>query len=96
VSDRELKRQSRQMLADTQKRQVVLVKKMREVEARMTPVIKAFHDKVIFLKHNLNARAIASLKKTSMEMDKEVDGLVREIEESVREADAFIATLQTE
>jgi len=96
VSDRELKRQSRQMLADTQKRQAVLVKKMREVEARMTPVIKAFHDKVIFLKHNLNARAIASLKKTSMEMDREVDRLVMEIEESVREADAFIATLQTE
>lgn len=96
VSDRELKRQSRQMLAATRQRQVLLVKKMRAVEARMTPVIKAFHDKVIFLKHNLNARAIASLKKTSMEMDEEVNGLVRNIEESVREADAFIATLQTE
>lgn len=51
------------------------MKKMREVEARRTPVSKAFHDKVIFLKHNRNARAIASLQRTSMEMDKEVDGL---------------------
>ena len=40
-----------------------------------TPVIRAFHDQVIILKHNLNARAIASLQKTSMGMDKEVDGL---------------------
>ena len=39
VSDREWKRQSRQMLAATQKRQVVLVEKRREVEARKTPVI---------------------------------------------------------
>ena len=96
VSDRDLKRQSRQMLADTQKRQAVLVGKMRDVEARMKPVISAFHDKVIFLKHNLNARAIASLKKTSLEMDQEVNLLVKEIEASVREADAFIATLKTD
>lgn len=96
VSDRDLKRQSRQMLADTQKRQAVLVRKMRDVETRMKPVIKAFHDKVIFLKHNLNARAIASLKKTSLEMDQEVDLLVRDIEASVREADTFIASLKSE
>lgn len=51
------------------------MKKVREVEARRTPVSNAFHDQVIFLKHNLNARAIASLQKTSMEMDKEVDRL---------------------
>jgi len=96
VSDRDLRRQSRQMLAATRKQQVGLVRKMRAVEARMKPVIGAFHDKVIFLKHNLNARAIASLKTTSVEMDREVADLVAEIEASVREADAFIATLQAE
>jgi hypothetical protein len=96
VSDRDLKRQSRQMLAATKKRQAALMRKMREVEARMKPVIRTFHDKVIFLKHNLNARAIASLKTTSLEMDQDVGDLVKEIEASVREADAFIATLQAD
>lgn len=96
VSDRELRRQSWQMLASAKKQQAALVRKMRAVEARMKPVINTFHDKVIFLKHNLNARAIASLKTTSAELDQEVADLVTEIEAPVREADAFIATLRAE
>ena len=96
MSDRELKRQSRQMLADTEKREAVLVRKMRAVEARMKPVLATFHDKVLFLKHNLNARAISSLRQTSVELDQQVGALVQQIEASVQEADAFIATLKAD
>jgi hypothetical protein len=35
----------------------------------MDPVLAAFHDQVLFLKHNLNARAIASLKEVSYLFD---------------------------
>jgi hypothetical protein len=62
----------------------------------MKPVIAAFRDKVLFLKHTLNARAIASLKKTGVEMDAEVTKLMAEIEASVKEADAFIAAMGAE
>jgi len=34
-------------------------------EDQIAPVLKAFHDQVLFLKHNLNSRAIGSLKGTS-------------------------------
>jgi len=96
MGDRQLKRRSQVMLEETARRQALLLRKMRLVEERMRPVIRTFRDKVLFLKHNLNARAIASLKQTSVQLDKEVSSLVKEIEESVKEADAFIATLQAD
>jgi len=96
MSDRQLKRSSLQLLNDTEKRQAVLLRKMREVEDRMRPVINTFHDKVLFLKHNLNARAIASLKQTGVQLDRQVASLLKDIEASTQEADAFITTLQTD
>jgi hypothetical protein len=57
-----LRNRSRGMLRDSQKRYGVLIQKMRDSQRRMEPVLKAFRDQVLFLKHNLNARAISSLK----------------------------------
>ncbi len=94
MGDRNLKTRSRKMLSDTERRHAALMRRMHDVEKRMRPVLQTFHDKVLFLKHNLNARAIASLKQTSLELDKEVSALVLQIDASVQEADAFIATLK--
>lgn len=96
MSDRQLKVQSQQMLRDTQQRQRILMAKMREVESRMKPVLQKFRDKVFFLKHNLNARAIASLKDTTLQINNDVDALVSQIDLSVKEADEFIKTLTAE
>ena len=62
----------------------------------MTPVLRAFRDQVTFLKHNLNAKAISSLKQTAAGLDKEVADLVKDLEASVKEADAYIAALSKE
>ena len=62
----------------------------------MTPVLRSFRDQVTFLKHNLNAKAIASLKKTSARMDTGVAELIKDIEVSMKEADSFISTLKTD
>jgi hypothetical protein len=35
---------------------------MKRAEKNIAPVLAAFRDQVLFLKHNLNAQAIASLK----------------------------------
>jgi len=32
------------------------------IKKKMGPVLTAFHDQVLYLKHNLNAQAIASLQ----------------------------------
>jgi hypothetical protein len=60
----------------------------------MTPVLGAFKDQVLFLKHNLNARAISSLQQNAEQIQSDVKNLVREMEASIAEANAFIAQIQ--
>ena len=60
----------------------------------MDPVLQAFRDQVLFLKHNLNARAIASLESTVGAIEGDVQSLIDELGRSIREADAFLDTLE--
>jgi hypothetical protein len=66
---------------------------MRAAESRMQPVLTAFKDRVLFLKHDLNAQAIASLAGTLGEIEIDVDQLIGEMESAIAEADALIATI---
>ncbi len=50
------------MLRNAKTRQATYMRAMRRTEDQITPVLKVFHDQVLYLKHNLNARAIGSLK----------------------------------
>ena len=58
------------------------------------PVLAVFHDRVLFLKHNLNARAIASLGGETDDIEADVSDLIAEMERSIAEADAFIKEMQ--
>jgi hypothetical protein len=69
------------------------MRQMRATEAKIRPILQAFSDQVVFLKHNLNARAISSLKKTSADLDLQANDLIREIGLSSREADDYIKAL---
>lgn len=89
----ELKAQSRTMLGETKARYAELVAAMRKAEASMQPVLVSFHDHVLALKHNLNARAIASLSGELKTIEGSVDALIADMEASIAEADAFLATL---
>jgi hypothetical protein len=91
-----LRNQSQVLLRQTQRRHQQHLRTMRITEEKMTPVLRAFRDQVTFLKHNLNAKAISSLKQTAAGLDREVADLVKDMEASVKEADAYIATLSKE
>jgi hypothetical protein len=52
------------------------------------------YDQLLILKHNLNARALASLDGTNRELQTDIRQLIAEMDGSIREADAFIRTLQ--
>jgi Protein of unknown function (DUF2959) len=93
MQDKKLKAQSAVMLRQSRLSEAGYVKSMRLTEARMTPVITAFHDQVTFLKHNLNARAIGSLKGTSAKMSTDVDVLMISLDGSMAQADSLIASL---
>jgi hypothetical protein len=66
---------------------------MRKTESQLTPVLKSFQDQVLFLKHNLNARAIGSLKGTSAQINTDVTALTKSIDNSMQEPDKLISSL---
>ena len=96
MQDKKLKAQSAVLLRQSRLNEAGYVKSMRQTEARMTPVITAFRDQVTFLKHNLNARAIGSLKGTSAKMSTDVDVLMISLDGSMAQADSLIASLNAD
>ena len=96
MENKKLKAQSAVMLRQSRLDEANYIKAMRQTETRMTPVITAFRDQVTFLKHNLNARAIGSLKGTSAKMSTDVDVLMVSLDGSIAQADALIASLNAE
>jgi hypothetical protein len=94
ISRADLRQKSKVQLQQTKTRYGKLLAAMKKAERRMDPVLVAFRDQVLFLKHNLNAKAIASLESQASGIQSDVDALVRDLSASIREADAFLATLE--
>lgn len=86
----DLRQASEKELRDTQRRYEQLIAVMEQAERKMTRVLEAFNDQVLFLKHNLNARAIASLQGVSLDLEKEINRLIEDMNRSIDEANAFI------
>lgn len=91
IHDAKLRATSERTLADTRARYATLIAAMKRAESKMGPVLVAFRDRVLFLKHNLNAQAIASLQGELTMIETDVGALVREMEASIAEADRFVA-----
>ena len=90
-----LKEASERQLDETRRSYDVLMGAMKRAESKMEPVLAAFRDQVLFLKHNLNAQAIASLKGELTSLEGDIASLIRDMEASITEADAFIDTMQS-
>lgn len=89
-----LKDRSRRSLADTQSRYAKLHSNLKAAEERMDPVLQKLGDQVLFLKHNLNSQALASLKKEETRIQGEVNSLIAEMNKSIQAADEFIKRLE--
>lgn len=89
-----LRRDSEQKLTQTRRQYERLIDAMKRAEDKIQPVLVVFHDQVLYLKHNLNARAIAALQGEMISLEKDVARLVQEMEASIKEADQFINQLQ--
>jgi len=94
-SDQSRRRASEQMLNDTKVKYEKLIAVMKQAEKRMQPVLTVFHDQVLFLKHNLNAAAIASLKETSAGIEQDVGKLIADMNASINEANSFISQMSS-
>ncbi|WP_297324482.1 DUF2959 domain-containing protein [Nitrosomonas sp.] len=93
-SNASMKQSSQKKLDSTQAHYRQLIASMKQAEAKIEPILTVFHDQVMFLKHNLNARAIASLKGELGTIKSDVSALVASMEKSINEANAFISTME--
>ena len=59
----------------------------------MEPVLRQFRDQVLYLKHNLNAAAIGSLRGQADNIQGDIQRLLDQMNRSIAEADRFIQTL---
>jgi Protein of unknown function (DUF2959) len=92
-SDRRMRQESERELRETRRRTESLIATMDAARARVEPVLEPLRDRVLFLKHNLNARALGALTKELDEVTGEVDVLIADLQKSVAEADSFIAEM---
>lgn len=91
----DLRRSSAALLKDTRKRYKKLMTTMRRAERSMEPVLEAFEDQVLFLKHNLNARAIGALRNELDSIERDTATLIEQMQKAIAEADAFIQSMET-
>lgn len=89
-----LRRASQKKLDETQLKYTELIAAMLRAEARLEPALAPLRDQVLFMKHNLNASAIAGLSTEVVSVQTNVDRLVQDLESAINKADDFIKALQ--
>ncbi len=93
-SSASLRRNSQRKFDQTKMQYQQLISAMRRAESKIKPVLAVFKDQVLFLKHNLNAQAISSLKSELSSVQSDVGRLIKAMETSIDEANAFILTME--
>jgi len=89
--DASLRRRSAERLGETRGEVQRLLRTMRRAEKSLDPVLHKLQDRVLYLKHNLNAAALAGLDSKLPELERDVAHLVSEMQASISEADRFMA-----
>jgi len=91
-----LRKSSQEKYDLTKEKYNELISSMKRAEDKLEPALIPLRDQVLYMKHNLNARAIAGLSDELINVQTNVDELVRDIESAVAQADSFINSLRTE
>lgn len=92
-SNANMRRNSEAMLRDTQARYKQMMAAMRRAEKSMGPVLESFQDQVLYLKHNLNARAIGALRSELDSIERDTARLIADMQKAIAEADSFIQSM---
>ena len=91
-----LRRSSQQKYDAAKKKYDTMIAAMKKADSRLEPALVPLRDQVLFLKHHLNARAIAGLSDELVTVETNVDALIADMEKSISAADHFIAELKAE
>ncbi len=89
-----LRQKSAEQLRQTRQQYSRMIRSMERAERSMQPVLNVFKDQVLFLKHNLNAQAIASIKNEISSIENNVSRLIAQMNQSIDDANQFIRSMQ--
>ena len=92
-TNRALRNSSKQQLKAARQNYARLIKAMQRAESKIQPVLAGFKDQVLYLKHNLNARAIAALQHEFIEISIDISQLIHAMEQTIAEASHFVSAL---
>lgn len=95
-SDASLRRDSAARREETMGRYKEMLSSMKEAEGSMKPVLDTLRDNTLYLKHNLNAQAIGSLKGHFASLETDIARLIEQMNRSIERSNAFIAEMKTE
>lgn len=90
INDVRLKNSSKRSLRDAKIKYQKLETVMNTSTKGMYPVLAKLKDYVLYLKHNLNAKAVGSLSSEVVSIETDVARLVKDMTASIKEAQNFI------
>ena len=90
-----LRQDSAARLKETRQRSDRLIRAMWRAEQSVHPILDSLRDQVYYLKHNLNARAVAELRGVLYDIDADVERLMSRMQQAINEANAFIRAMNT-
>lgn len=93
LDNKTYKRNSLRKLSSTKSSFSAVLANMKKVESRSSRILKKFHDQVIYIKHNLNAKIVGNLRTELNLLESEMTELIKEIQASRVQATKFISTL---
>ena len=85
-----LRKVSEANLKTTQRRFAVIYQQMEASYVKVIPVLQVLQDNTLYLKHNLNARAISGISNEVLAVEDKVAELISQMEASISESQQFI------
>lgn len=89
-----LRRSSEQKLRDTKASYKTMLSAMKRAEQKMTPVLNTLRDNTLYLKHNLNASAIGSLRGEFSNLEQDIQYAIKQMNAAIAESDKFLQKLK--
>jgi chromosome segregation ATPase len=93
ITNKNYRRDSLAKRQETMARFATMLKSMRSVEKKLEPILVKFNDQVLYLKHNLNAKALGAFKTEFLSIESEIDTLIQSMNQSSKAADQFISQM---
>lgn len=94
-SNDNMRRESERQLRETERRYAELLRVMERAADKMQPVLDKMQDNVLYLKHNLNAKAIDAIRGEFGNLQNDISALIKDMEAAVSESNRFIEAMKS-